>query len=298
MKYEKWNLFGVSYGSRLGLTIMRDFPNSVRSAVLAGILAPESDQLNGSIDNFENSLFSVLKRCEKNEDCNKRYPNLKESLLNTLKKMQTEPLHFDYEGKPFVLNSHEAVLLLFVSLYNRYSIGNIPFLIEALENGSIEPIKNSLKGVEYFNNFINWSMHYSVMAYEELPFYDESSMTDILNQSVIGYELATDLGVILLQDWHSFRASGIENQPVVSEIPTLMVSGGLDHVTPVSNASEALEKLKNGYEAIFPDDAHDFFNPCFFQITEDFLNNPSQKPDMECSEERKPIEWNLSNPVQ
>ena len=31
--YEKWNLFGVSYGSRLGLTIMRDFPNSVRSAL-------------------------------------------------------------------------------------------------------------------------------------------------------------------------------------------------------------------------------------------------------------------------
>ena len=44
--YEKWNLFGVSYGSRLGLTIMRDFPNGVRSAVLAGILAPETDFIN------------------------------------------------------------------------------------------------------------------------------------------------------------------------------------------------------------------------------------------------------------
>ncbi len=299
LKYKKWNLFGGSYGSRLGLTIIRDFPKSVRSSVLTGILAPETNLINGSIQNFENSFISVLKRCEKNEGCNTRYPNLKKRLLKVLMKLQTDPLHFDYEDKPLVLNSQDALLLLYVSLYDRHSIGNIPSLIEALENGEIEPLRNALKGIEYLYNLINWPMNYSVTAYEELPFYNEADMVKALKQFEIGFEPASVIsGIKSLSDWHSYRATDFENQAVTSEIPTLMVSGGLDHVTPPSNAKEALKHLKNGYEMLFLDEAHNLLNPCFFQIAEDFMNDPLHKPDLSCSSELNPIEWNLSNPIQ
>ncbi len=298
--YEKWNLFGGSYGSRLGLTIMRDFPESVRSAVLSAILPPETNSLNNSIQNFENSLFSILKRCAENQGCENRFPNMKARLLNVLKKLDSDPLHFDFEGKPFVLNTHDAFVLLFVSLYDRHHIANIPLLIEAMEHGETEPIQNALKGFEHMLGLINWPMHYSVMAYEELPFNELAVMDRALNNSEIGFAYAPNSSTIkLLSDWHSFRASNIENQPVVSEIPTLMSSGGLDHVTPISNAKGAIKHLKNGHELIFLDEAHNsLYNPCFYQIAEDFLNDPLHKPDMECSEERKPIEWNLSNPLQ
>ena len=298
--YKKWNLFGGSYGSRLGLTMMRDFPNGVRSAILTAILPPEANFLNNSIQNFENSLFSVLERCEKNEGCNKRYPDLKERLIKILKKLESDPLHFEFEGKPFVLNTHDAYLLLFVSLYDRYSISNIPLLIEAMENGETEPLRNALKGFEYIFNFINWPMNYSVMVYEEFPFNDLATMDQALNSSEIGFAYPPNSSTIkLLNNWHSFRATNIENQPVVSEIPILLTSGGLDHVTPISNAKGAIKHLKNGYELLFLDDAHNsLYNPCFYQIAEDFLNDPLHKPDMECSEVRKPIEWNLSNPLQ
>ncbi|MEO9894263.1 alpha/beta fold hydrolase, partial [Aurantibacter sp.] len=108
--YEKWNLWGVSYGTRLGLTIMRDYPKRIRSAVLAGILAPETAHLNNSIIDFEHSLFSVLKRCEENESCNERYPNLKERLLKTFKNIKSQPLRFNYKGIPFTLNYQDALL--------------------------------------------------------------------------------------------------------------------------------------------------------------------------------------------
>jgi len=298
--YDQWNLWGVSYGSRLGLTIMRDFPKSVRSAVLAGILSPETNSLNTTILNFENSLFSVLNRCAKNEDCNKRYPNLKERLLKALRKLETEPLHFDYKGKPFVLNRQEALFFMYMPLYDRNSIGNIPLLIEALENGDAEPLKNVVKSIENIYNALNWSMNYSVMIYEEFPFYDRVAMEESLKQSeIVAYEPVSLISSEELTDsWHSFRATAFENQPVVSDIPTLMISGSLDHVTPVSNAKGALKNLNNGHEVIFPDDGHNLYNTCFFKIAEDFLNNPSQKPNIDCSSERKPIEWNLSNSIQ
>ncbi|MEW4923539.1 alpha/beta hydrolase [Algibacter sp. 2305UL17-15] len=298
--YEKWNLFGVSYGSRLGLTIMRDFPNSIRSTVFTGIFAPETDILKENIPNLENSLFTVLERCEKNENCNKRYPNLKERLLKAIKKLQSDPLHFDYEGKLFVLNRQDALTILILHLYDRRSIGNIPLLIEAFENGETESLLYAIKAIENLSNYINWPMNYSVMAYEELPFYDELAMIESIKRSEIAFNLSmsSELGIGLLKNWHSYRASEIENQAVVSEIPTLMVSGGLDHVTPVSNAKEAIKHLKNGYELIFSDEGHNLFNPCFFQIVEDFLNHPTQRPNTECSSEKKPIKWNLTMPDQ
>lgn len=298
--YKKWNLFGASYGSRLGLTIMRDFPNSVRSAILSGILAPETNLINDYIQNFENSLFTVLERCENNEDCNNRYPNLKERLLKVIKKLKSDPLHFPYEGKPFVLNPQDAVSILYLYLYDRRSIGNIPLLIETFENRETEYLLHTIKAFKNLSNYINWPMNYSVMAYEELPFYDELAMVESIKRSEIALNLSmySDLGIESLNNWHSFRALDFENQAVVSEIPTLMVSGGLDHVTPISNAKEAIKHLKNGYELIFSDEGHNLFNSCFFQITEDFLNHPTQRPDTECSSEKKPIEWNLTMPNQ
>ena len=293
--YEQWNLFGVSYGTRLGLTIIRDFPNSVRSTVIAGIFAPETNGINYNIENFEGALFTVLERCENDEDCNRRYPNLKERLFKAIKKLESSPLHCNYKGKPFVINTQEAALIIYLHLYDRRSIGNIPLLIEAFENGETEYLLYAIKALESLSNYINWPMHHSVLAYEELPFYDELALAESIKRSEIAFNLSMDseLGIKLLNNWHSYRASEIENQAVVSKIPTLMVSGGLDHVTPVSNATEALAHLENGYEVIFPDEGHNLFNPCFFQIVEDFFNDPLDKPDLECSFISNPIEWNL-----
>lgn len=293
--YKKWNLLGASYGSRLGLTIMRDFPKSVRSSVLIGILAPENYLFEGFIPNFESSLFSVLERCEENKDCYKRYPNLKERLLKTLNKIRAAPLHLNYKGEPLVLNSQDALFLLHQSLYSRYSISNIPILIESLEKEEKEMINSALERVEFIYGFVNWPMNYSVMAYEELPFSDFESIDETLKHSALGFDLPSysSTGIKALMGWHSFRAPSIENQSVISEIPTLMVSGSLDPVTPPSNAKEALGSLKNGYELVFQDDSHEIFNSCFFQIAEDFLNDPSQKPNIDCSLVRNPIEWNV-----
>lgn len=291
--YEQWNLLGASYGSRLGLTIMRDFPNSVRSSIFVGVFGPESQLSGETVIDFEKSLFEVLRRCEQSEKCNSRYPNLKNRLLSILKKLKSEPLSLDYDSKPFILNRRDALLLLHHSLYSRQSIADIPEIIEAMENGELEPIKNILQRIEFIYNLVNWPMNNSVMAYEELPFIDSLKIISAQEKSELGFDITTFEGFNSLSDWHSFRAPVHENQPVISEIPTLMFSGSLDPVTPISSAIEALRYLKNGYGVFFPDESHELANPCFLQITENFLNNPFHKPDLDCSTIGQPIEWNL-----
>lgn len=296
--YEQWNLLGASYGTRLGLTIMRDFPNSVRSSIFVGIFAPESQLSGETVIDFEVSLFEVLRRCEQSEKCNSRFPQLKNRLLNILKKLKSEPLHLDYDSQPFVLNRRDALLILHNSLYSRQSIADIPEIIEAIEKGNLEPINKVLQRIEFIYNLVSWPMNNSVMAYEELPFIDSLKLISAQRKSELGFDITTFEGFNSLSNWHSFRAPVLENQPVISDIPTLMVSGSLDPVTPISNSIEALRYLKNGYGVVFPDESHDLTNPCFLQIAENFLNNPLYKPDLDCSKIRQPIEWNLPKQSQ
>ncbi|MFS4454566.1 alpha/beta hydrolase [Maribacter sp. 2304DJ31-5] len=291
--YKKWNLFGGSYGSRLGLTIMRDFPERVRSAILFSVFAPESYLYKSFTQNFENALFSVLERCEGNSDCNQRYPDLKNRLLRSLKNMEAEPITFDYKGSVFVLNTQDALLLLHQSLYNRNTIAAIPKFITALENGKTDVIIEALQNAAFTFNFVNMPMYLSVTAYEELPFNDETDFEKNLEQySEIGVAPAFfGSDTRILESWHPYRATDFENQAVISEVPTLMASGGLDPITPVSNAKESLRHLKNGYEIVFENESHSLFNPCFFQTIEAFLDNPSERPNMDCALRRNPLQW-------
>ena len=41
MGYEAFNLFGSSFGTMLALTVMRDFPDNVRAAILDGVWPPQ-----------------------------------------------------------------------------------------------------------------------------------------------------------------------------------------------------------------------------------------------------------------
>ncbi len=293
--YNQWNILGGSYGSRLGLTIMRDFPGSVRSSILLSVFAPETNLFDDFAVNFENSLYEVIARCAADKKCNNSFPNLKIRLLRTLQKLRTVPLRIIYEDKPFIINSQDALLLLHQSLYNRNDIGNLPVLINALEKGESEPIVQALNRIKSLFSIFNLPMNYSVMAYEELPFYDENVSHKVLEKDIeLGFEPAVfDLSARLLDNWHPYRAAPFENQAVISEIPTLMFSGSLDPITPPANATRALIHLTNGYEIIFPDESHDLFNPCFFELSENFLNNPSKKPDTTCGSKRNPIVWNL-----
>jgi pimeloyl-ACP methyl ester carboxylesterase len=290
--YKKWNLYGASYGSRLGLTLMRDFPQGVRSAVFRGIMAPESDVMGQMYINFESSLFKVFDACKKDSDCNFRFPNLKERLVEVFEKLRTTPHQFDYKGAPFVLNSQEACLILYLSLFSRQSIAQIPLMIEHLEKRKIEPIINALQAVEKIYNSVHWPMNFSVLAYEEYPFHDGESLDAFLLQSEIGIRLPTTFDTHPLEFWQSGIASDFENKPVTSEIPTLLVSGEFDPVTPPSNAIETIKHLKNGVEFTFETESHIFSNPCLTQIITDFIDSPFQKPNMDCSSKVAPIPWN------
>jgi len=130
--YKQWNLFGGSYGSRLGLTLIRDFPQSIRSAILFGVFPPEIDLYRNFIDNFKQSLFKTFGACANDLQCNAQYPELPMQFSRAMEQLNAKPIRLTNNQQDFVLNTQDALLVLHQLLYNKSTIAQIPSFIHAI----------------------------------------------------------------------------------------------------------------------------------------------------------------------
>ncbi|NAS31050.1 alpha/beta fold hydrolase [Flavobacteriaceae bacterium R38] len=292
--YEKWNVFGGSYGSRLAMTIMRDFPESVRSSTIFGIFAPETNLYANLVSNFKQSLFGVFEACENDPDCNQRYPDIKSQFFKTLNTLEQEPFSFRYNGEAFILNPQDMLLLTHQMLYSRSTMGLIPSFVKAINEGNSDVVRRALRPTANVSNLINFAMNMSMNAHDEIPFNNQANFLEDLkrNPEFAPGPAYFNSDAKLVEQWHSYRANAYENQPVVSDIPTFILNGRLDPVTPSQNARQAAKSLSNSYFAEFEMEGHSFFNSCFFEMSQQFLDHPDKQPDMSCINNDVRIDWN------
>jgi hypothetical protein len=73
---------------------------------------------------------------------------------------------------------------------------------------------------------------------------------------------------------------------VVSDIPTLLLQGGLDPATAVANGNIVETGLSNSYNVIFPAGTHiQGTSPCGAAIMAAFMADPTTAPDTSCIEQ-------------
>ena len=85
--------------------------------------------------------------------------------------------------------------------------------------------------------------------------------------------------------WGAHAADPHENQPVVSDLPVLVMSGEYDPVTPPMYGRQVAESLKNSVVIEFPGLGHFVFadRRCPRVIVADFLDDPDTPPDATCA---------------
>jgi pimeloyl-ACP methyl ester carboxylesterase len=85
--------------------------------------------------------------------------------------------------------------------------------------------------------------------------------------------------------WGAKEADPIENQPVTSDIPTLVLSGEFDPVTPPAWGKQVVESLDNAFYVEFPNLGHFVFaeRRCARDIVTDFLSDTTTAPDSNCT---------------
>jgi len=93
--YQDFNLYGISYGTRLALTIIRDFPEHelVRTIVLDSVFPIEKGEYRAQYYIERNQLFeSIFELCMQDSACNRAYPDLRVRFGKLIDQLNSSPL--------------------------------------------------------------------------------------------------------------------------------------------------------------------------------------------------------------
>lgn len=293
---ERWNLYGISYGTRLALTVLRDHPEGVRSVVIDSVYPPNIDAYSEQPQNNADAILLLLDECKRDKACKKAFPQVEEHLYELIDRLNESPFEEDDSS----WTGDDFVAFLVSSLYDTEVIPSLPRIIEAayyedytpwleLESAATDEEKREPRQDEVSDDA--QGTFWSVECYEEAPFGDPVKAAKAVQ------DYPPELSESLLADvenfykickiWQVGSAPNLEDQAVSSATPTLLFTGQLDPITPPSWAKLAAKSLRNHFLFEAPRAGHGITAnwECPQQMMIDFLNRPTQKPDGDCLEE-------------
>jgi pimeloyl-ACP methyl ester carboxylesterase len=242
---ERWNLYGTSYGTRLALEYARSYGARVRTMTLHGVAAPSLAMPLPYAKDSQAALDRLL------DDETRRL------LPGVLARLQQEPAVVataagEVNITPGVFS--EALRNLI------YDAGAAPRAAAMIRNGSEGDFSAAAEAVlrqrRGFGREIAMGMFLSVTCTEDIPRIDEAKIDEASRGTFLGdYRVRQQMAAC--GAWPRGGPS-VVGTPIVSDVPTLLVSGELDPVTPPRFGDEVLAGLKNGVHLTLPGEAHGF----------------------------------------
>jgi pimeloyl-ACP methyl ester carboxylesterase len=290
--YEQINLYGISYGSRLALTVMRDHPQGIRSAILDGVLPPQANLNQDIAMNAYRALNTVFEDCEADAVCSQAHPDLESTFHQVVDKLNANPVTIQLDEGSVTVDGYVFVDTIFQLLYSPTAIPWVPYIIDEASQGSYP--ESSIFAVPDRTTRAP-GMRYSVWCREEVAFEsrDEAFALAAELPTVYGEFFAGAFDWDVCASWEAGIADPIENEAVVSDIPALVLSGRYDPVTPPAWGRMAAETLHNGFDYELSISAHGAMrsNSCALEIGLQFLDDPTTEPDVSCLDELGSLEF-------
>ncbi len=261
LEYPSLNLYGVSYGTRVALHYLRRFPDETRSVIIDGV-APPQWSLGPDIARFgQNTLEDILERCAAVASCNDRFGDLEVKLSVLSSRLDESPQRVDLphpvtgRADSMTLTSQHVVMAIRMMSYQRESQALIPLLIHEGYAGNLQPLAaQSLMVGESLQNALAMGMHNAVVCTEDMPFvedFDDSQLRD----TYMGPLQMASLRAFC-RDWPKGVLDDDFKQPLSSDVPTLVLSGEFDPVTPPANGELAAQTLSNQKTIVAPGHGH------------------------------------------
>lgn len=260
--YEKLNLWGISYGTRAALVYLRQHPDRVRTVILDGV-APMSLYLPLYMPrDGQRALDLLFEHCEKDANCAKAFPDLKKRVEALLERMAQAPekvkVAHPLTGVPEELTLTRRVFLqmLFGQLYSPEVATLVPLMLDRATRGDWAPFIALSQGLSGgMSSSISQGMFFSVVCAEDAPFITDEAIERETKGTWFGAQQVRNL-LEPCKVWPKGTVPEGYREPVVSSVPTLILSGELDPVTPPSWGEEAKKTLSRSLHVVVPGVGH------------------------------------------
>lgn len=298
--YGQWNLYGNSYGTRLGLTAMQYRPDTIRSAVLDSLSPPQVSNFPDTFASFSRSLELLFAGCAAEPACNDAYPDLASTYDSLIPRLNIAPAQvaiLDPQTGDVLryqpVSGVDLASLVFSLAYRTPTIPLVPALIGETARGNYE-LLSAIVGQALIANqtlllYFSPGMQVAVQCNEELPFVSPLDFVRARHTYPRAAPLAHDvfLNEAILEVCAAWGLTSVDpsnNLPISSDVPALLISGSNDPALPPANASAAQATLPNSMLVEYPRGGHTpgLTSPCLGRMIATFLDDPAQKPDQGC----------------
>jgi pimeloyl-ACP methyl ester carboxylesterase len=288
--YDQWNLYGLSYGTRLALTFLRDYPNDVRSTVLDSVYPLQVNLYTALAPNAERAFNVFFDRCTADPSCNASYPDLRNVFYGLVDQLNAQPVSISV----FVNGGRQNVLLdggllidvLFGGLYNPAVTASMPKMIYNIREQEYGILRQRL--ALYFEPATALGMQMAVQCAEEFPFNTPqeafTAAQGVQPQIAAYYPQSVQPLFTVCNEWTPVPPDLRENMPVHSDVPTLVLAGDGDPITPPNWGQMVAGDLSHAYFHEFPGNGHWVARSsrCAVQMALAFWENPTVDPGSLC----------------
>lgn len=275
--YQRINLEGASYGTRAAFVYMQMHPERIRSAMLTGI-APLSNRAPLYHAAAAQRAFDLLaEQCAADPACGRAFPAVKEDLAAVIARLRTAPVPVSVRdpvsGNPVELQLTEAAFGdgLRVMLYSAKGGRAIPLLLQRARSGDLTPFAEAaVKSNRGISTGLRQGLNLAVTCTEDVARIRPEEVARETAGSFIGDHRVRGQMAACAEWPRAKLPSGYFDVRPVS-VPTLLVSGNLDPVTPPHWGEDMARLLPNNLHIVGPG-AHTEMNECLAGIRRQFFS--------------------------
>jgi pimeloyl-ACP methyl ester carboxylesterase len=306
--YEKVNIFGASYGTRLTMMVMKLFPEIIENVAIDSVLPPEINPFEKQAEGAASALaeFWTITKTD--------FPTLETQFYETIAALETAPVTVmvqrttDVTARSVLVTGVEYANFVFGTLRGPAPDPTLPASIVKMRQ-SMDPQDFAPVGVNYLNTIdflfptdeagvsdsTSYGMFESVNAaadgfYTDLNLVESNIVKYLKTDSVREWGRQTFIyqNADVLGKWPVDPQPEDVLQPLVSDIPTILLVGTIDPGTPPVFSEAAAKNLSNArYEKILGGHAV-CFQACASQLMDAFVKDPSTMSASMCPTS---VEW-------
>lgn len=280
---EHVNLVGVSYGTRVAQAYATRYPERTRSLVLDGVVPPDWPLGSTIAADAQGALDALVTRCAEDDGCRAAFGPAGSWSPATLRdRLEADPLTVtvrdphDGEAREVEMTPEVVAVTVRLLLYGAETASLLPLALATASDGDFGPLAAQFMLVAgELESGISHGMSNSVTCSEDAPRLADAGTSKAMLDSEAGTFLADIISTSLTAtcaEWPRGSTDATLWGAFQSDVPTLLLSGQWDPVTPAEGAEHVLAGLPNGRHLVANGQSHGVLGRgCMPTLVADFV---------------------------
>lgn len=301
----KFNLLGISYGTRVAQQYARRHPDGVRSLILDGVVPNELVLGSEFARALDDSLRGRFALCAQDATCHKRFGDIHATLYALRRQLREQPLTvalrdpLTFAPQQQTLDADTFSGLVRLYAYAPETAALLPLAISEAKAGNAAPLLGQAHMVlSNLGDSITSGMGLSVVCAEDMDLLRTDPATADL---ILGEDFA-DMTRAQCEVWPRGTRPADFHTALTSDLPSLLLSGEYDPVTPPRYGDQVAKGLSRVRHLVAPGQGHNVIGRgCMPRVVARFVDTlATDKLDAGCIADMGPapffLDYNGSSP--